>query len=151
HSAGLMLASLMRLVAVGGVLLAVSQLIANWRSARASADKKSSRGPVILLVVSVVVALVAGLRLSDIGPFIPMPILLLLLCVAAAIAFWDAARAQNREAQVAAASVTLVSACALLCLARIILRVSTGGALSSFLLPLSVIVFVYIWLELFPI
>src|SRR5262249_12145634 len=61
-----------------------------------------------------------------------------------------AVRARDREARVAAASMTLVSGCGLLCLARIILRVSTGGALSSFLLPLSVVLFVYMWLELFP-
>jgi hypothetical protein len=46
--------------------------------------------------------------------------------------------------------VVILVASALGCLPRILLRVSTGGALSSFLLPGSFVLFVYLWLVIFP-
>jgi hypothetical protein len=146
HSIGLMLASLVRLIAAGGVLMAVGRLTSRSSDGEAASRMRAA----MLLVASLIVAIVSGFGLADIGPFIPMPVLLLALVLLSGGAFLRAARAGDAQARVAAGSALLVSAGAMLCLARIVLRVSTGGALSSFLLPLSVVLFVFLWLELFP-
>src|SRR5438093_13774145 len=80
----------------------------------------------------------------------PMPFLLLILAGVGIVAFVGAERRGNTTAQIHAGTILIITASALGSLARIILRVSTGGALSSFILPGSVILFVYIWVHIFP-
>jgi hypothetical protein len=79
-----------------------------------------------------------------------MPFLWLALAVAGIVAFVRAKREGTPSMQIQAGTMVILAASALGSLARIVLRVSTGGALSSFLLPGSIVLFVYVWLVIFP-
>jgi len=72
----------------------------------------------------------------DRGPFLAMPFVLVLTIVAAA-------RRRQRL-------VLLYGVFALAALARIMLHVRSGGAYGSFLLPISIVIFTYAWVEPFP-
>ena len=154
HSLGLMIASMVRLIAFGGLLVSVSLLI-EMRRAHFFTQKNgnTARKPlwvVAALLISLAGMVVSGIGLSDLGPFLPMPFLLLVTVAAGIGAFVRAERSGIPAAQLQAATMVIIAVSALGSLARILLRVSTGGALSSFLLPGSVILFVYIWLVIFP-
>ena len=153
HSLGLMMASTVRLIAFGGLLVSASVLIEMRRAGSpqdgGSGARKTSRA-VAALLISIAGIVVSGIGLSDLGPFIPMPILLLVLAAGGIAAFVRAGQNGRKAEQVQAGTMVIVVASALGCLARIVFRVSTGGTLSSFLLPSSVILFVYIWLVIFP-
>ncbi|MBZ5661290.1 MAG: glycosyltransferase family 39 protein [Acidobacteriia bacterium] len=154
HSLGLMIASLVRLVAFGGLLVYASTLIEMRpgripRESKGAAPKKRSRA-VAGLLISLAAIIVSGIGLSDLGPFMPMPFLLLILLAGGAGAFVQADRTGNSTNRLQAGTMIIITASALFSLARMVLRVSTGGALSSFLLPGSVILFVYLWLAVFP-
>lgn len=153
HSMGLMIASLIRLIAVGGLVASVSLLI-EMRRADSLQDNgnagRSRQRVVAALLISAAAIVVSGIGLSDLGPFMPMPILLLVTAVAGIAAFLRDERSGTEAAQMQAGIMVIIAASALGSLARIILRVSTGGALSSFLLPGSVVLFVYLWLVVFP-
>lgn len=153
HSIALMIASLIRLIAFGGLVISISLLIEMRRAAFRKDNGDAGRNlhrVVAALLMSVAGIALSGIGLSDLGPFMPMPILLLVLAVVGFAAFVRAKRSGITGAQVQAATMVIITASALGSLARIILRVSTGGALSSFLLPGSVILFVYIWIVIFP-
>jgi hypothetical protein len=150
HSLGLMAASLLRLIAFGGLLLAISQGIAIAGGGRSLEARRLLRNSAGLLILSLAVMVISGVGLADVGPFIPMPVVLLLPVVGGVTAYLRATKEQNPTAAKTAGTIVIVAACASFSLARIVLRVSTGGALSSFLLPASIILFVYLWLEIFP-
>jgi len=153
HSLGLMIASMVRLIAFGGLLVSVSLLIEMRRARFPQENGSTARKPlwaVAALLISLAGIVVSGIGLSDLGPFLPMPFLLLVTLAAGIGAFVRAERCGIPAAQVQAATMVIIAASALGSLSRILLRVSTGGALSSFLLPGSVVLFVYIWLVIFP-
>jgi hypothetical protein len=153
HSLGLMIASLVRLIAFGGLLVSLSLLIEMRRARIPQENGGTARKPsraVAALLISLAGIVVSGIGLSDLGPFLAMPFLLLVPVAAGIGAFVRAERCGIPAAQIQAGTMVIIAASALGSLARIILRVSTGGALSSFLLPGSVVLFVYIWLVIFP-
>jgi hypothetical protein len=105
----------------------------------------------ILLLISLLASFVipiSGLTGWDRGPYLAMPLMLLaLLSIASLRIRNDLARRNGMRMQ---SVVTIaVSVYALASLARVILRVRSGGAYSSYLLPASIILFVYGWAYLF--
>jgi hypothetical protein len=85
----------------------------------------------------------------DKGPFLAVPFLL------AATLLFSRRRAKRRGQLIGSisghtAQLMIVSAFALAILARTLLRVRSGGAYSSYLLPASIVVFVYAWTCLLP-
>jgi len=153
HSLGLMIASMIRLISFGALVVCVSLLL-EMRRARipqedGGAARKSWRA-VGGVLISLAAIAVSGIGLSDLGPFMAMPFLLLALVAGGVGAFVRAERFGIPTARVQAGTMVIIAASALGSLARILLRVSTGGALSSFLLPGSVVLFVYIWQVIFP-
>jgi len=152
HSLGLMILSLGRLIAFGGLLASVALLGRN-RAHLADEREPAARTPgraVAMLVISLAGIVITGIGLSDLGPLMAMPFLLLALAAAGIVAFVRAQRHGTLAMQIHAGTVVVLVASALGCLARILLRVSTGGALSSFLLPGSFVLFIYLWLVIFP-
>src|SRR5262245_45853056 len=102
----------------------------------------------MLLAVSLMVFLgstLAGPRQWDTGPYIAMPILLGYLLAATGSRYFRG-RALTTRQQI----VMVMSIYALASLARIILRVRSGGAYSSYLIPVSVILFTFCWVRIFP-
>jgi len=153
YSLALMLLSLGRLIALGGLLASLSLLLALKSTTSPKQGLRYNRStPRIFGMLSLSIAgiLLTGFGLSDLGPFMAMPFILVVLAFSAFVAFAKAARQRASSARVHAATVLLLACLALASLARIILRVSTGGALSSFLLPASVVLFFYVWIVLFP-
>ncbi|MCI0485053.1 MAG: hypothetical protein L0229_00355 [Blastocatellia bacterium] len=80
----------------------------------------------------------------DKGPYLTMPILLVALLIGAAVPCVKS-REMNRETIV----LIVVIVYALASLARVLLRVRSGGAYSSYLIPVSVILFTYWWVHSF--
>src|SRR6267378_838247 len=153
HSLGLMIASMVRLIAFGGLLVSLSLLLEMRRPCIPQENGGTTRKPswaVAALLISLAGIVVSGFGLSDLGPFMAMPFLLLVPVAAGLGAFVQAERCGIPAGQLQAGTMVIIAASALGSLTRIILRVSTGGALSSFLLPGSVVLFVYIWLVIFP-
>jgi hypothetical protein len=144
HSLLLMAISLIRLLALAGILGAVCLVMAAQESGRAS-----RRWSWALLAGSVAVCALASMGLGDIGPMLPMPIILVILLAVGIVEYVRRLRA-SREQDIPALQWLLILSFSLLSLMRILLRVSTGGALSSLLIPASLIVFVYCWTHIFP-
>lgn len=138
HSLGLMAASLVQLIAFLGLLAAVAGLLGSERRLGAV---------LAVLALSLFGIAATAVLLGDLGPFLSMPFLLVAVGAAGLAAFL---RAPTPEGRMQAAVFLILVVGALASLARMILRVSTGGALSSFLLPGSILLFVYLWLEIFP-
>jgi 4-amino-4-deoxy-L-arabinose transferase-like glycosyltransferase len=103
----------------------------------------------LLLVVSLLIVVVpfAGALNFEKGPYLAMPVLLVGLFTLESARFIR----QRSEASLKRQTiiVLIVTAYALASLARVILRVRSGGAYSSYLLPASVIVFTYAWVHPF--
>jgi hypothetical protein len=151
--AGLRMASLAAVVATAGMLLG-----GRWRSERGQEPATASAGSTdaghvsagqlwLLLMVSLLVFLsipLAGVIGWDKGPYLAMPLILLAL-------LFDTMRQGRNEAarngRLSAETLVLVALIvyALASLARVVLRVRSGGAYSSYLLPASVILFTYVW------
>ncbi|HEX6464765.1 MAG TPA: hypothetical protein VFZ98_09940 [Vicinamibacterales bacterium] len=122
-----------KLAIIGAVIGSVSYLIAGPRSS-------ASRARIVLvatLVLGAVLAVTTGLD-WDRGPFLAMPVVLVAVLIS-----------RGRLPRVDS-TVTLYAAFALAALARILLHVRSGGAYGSFLLPISIVVFTYLWVGPFP-
>ena len=142
-----MILALLRLAALGGMIAAGSLLLAR-RGAGKSAPS-AARGPFLLLFISLLVFVVGALLQGELGPFVAMPLILIAVIVAAYFQLHHP-RGPHIAADRPALILIVLAAYALACLARAILRVPSGGAYGSYLLPVSVILFVYVWLEVFP-
>ena len=153
HSLGLMILSVLRLAAIAGLLAAIC-LLWSQRTIRTgstgSSSRRSSRQPYALLLLSLVAIGITSPPLSDLGPFMAMPFILIALVIAAIVALRMSSTPRISAGTNNAGVFLLITVFALGSLARIFLRVSSGGALSSFLVPLSIVLFVYVWLDLFP-
>ncbi len=162
HSLTLMLNATLRLTAFAVAIAVVSFLLARWRTARASAespaDGMAQAGrvsysqlwlltalPILLLLAMPVI--VSGLP-WDQGPYMMMPVLLLVLLIATLIRYRRQV-ALDGEAERGTLVFIVIAAYALASLARMMLRVRSGGAYGSFLLPASVIIFTYGWTHSF--
>jgi hypothetical protein len=103
-----------------------------------------------LLAASAVLALLLPVAANldwDKGPYLAMPLLLAIFLVVMLVRFQKAAAA----ASVSNHTIILIvcAVYALASLARVILRVRSGGAYSSYLMPASVIMFTYAWVQPF--
>ncbi|HJQ69261.1 MAG TPA: hypothetical protein VKA70_09825 [Blastocatellia bacterium] len=78
------------------------------------------------------------------GPYLAMPLLLVCLLIPAVIKY-QRQKADDREGWKQTVVLIVIAVYALASLARVMLRVRSGGAYSSYLLPASIIIFVYIW------
>jgi hypothetical protein len=120
---------------------------AHPRAHEGDAGKASAAQIWLLLLVSLVLFFaipIAGAIGWDKGPYLMMPILLLVLMLTAGRKAKDEIISSGR---VSAETLALlaVSVYALASLARVVLRVRSGGAYSSYMLPASVILFTYAW------
>jgi 4-amino-4-deoxy-L-arabinose transferase-like glycosyltransferase len=80
----------------------------------------------------------------DKGPYLAMPVLLCLLLIVL-LARCQKQISKGRLADKRTLAAIIIAIYALASLARVILRVRSGGAYSSYLLPASVILFTYAW------
>ncbi|HXG63755.1 MAG TPA: glycosyltransferase family 39 protein [Blastocatellia bacterium] len=149
------------LVKIGGLVVVIacaSLLLARWKNGSAGAgvdvtaavisDAGLIRSQLLWALIGLgLLALltipVAGQIRWDQGPYLAMPALLVGLLVAALLHYrrqMEAGEGINRQTVV----LIVVAAYALASLARILLRVRSGGAYSSYLLPASVILFTYL-------
>ena len=81
----------------------------------------------------------------DKGPYLAMPLLLIGLLIPSVIKYQKQKAGGGEESWKQTVLLVVISVYALASLARVMLRVRSGGAYSSYLLPASVIIFVYIW------
>jgi hypothetical protein len=148
-----------RLSAIAAFIAAVGVLMVRHRKPgpnlqvalgeRAMSDAgKASTGQVwALLLLSVSVFLfipLAGMQWEK-GPYLAMPVLLVAI-IAVAIHRYRRDPTEGSQSVLLA----IVGIYALASLARVFLRVRSGGAYSSYLLPASVILFTHCWVEAFP-
>ncbi len=129
-SLGRMLIAAAKLALIAAAVGAVSYLVAG--PAAAARRARLSLGAAV--AAAVVLSATTGLD-WDRGPFLAMPLVLV------AFLAWRAPAAKTAEDRVA----ILYSIFALVQLARMLLHVRSGGAYGSFLLPMSVVVFTYLW------
>jgi hypothetical protein len=118
--------ALIKVVLLGAIIAAIAQFRAGPAGGR-------TRGWAMLggaVALTTLLGVTTGLD-WDRGPFLAMPLVLVVIVVIAE---------QRRERLV-----VLYSLFALALLARVILHVRSGGAYGSFLLPVSIVVFTYSW------
>ncbi|HXU10002.1 MAG TPA: glycosyltransferase family 39 protein, partial [Blastocatellia bacterium] len=157
-----MLGAAVRLASLGGVIATVSMLFARRRHEPSATHIKiadlsvsdagsASYGQIwLLLALSIAIFVVvpfSGALNWEKGPYLAMPVLLIGL-----IAF-EFARYRKQtskgESNVQTIVLLVITVYALASLARVILRVRSGGAYASYLLPGSVILFTYGWAQPF--
>jgi hypothetical protein len=159
-----MVGSFFRISALALLIASISLLMAKWWMGRgeSSVAIRERRIPdsgkttyavlwalLILSLLLFVIAPSAGGFQWDKGPYLAMPIVLLALLIATLIRY----RKQLTQIDRGRASTLIllaVSVYALLSLTRVILRVRSGGAYSSYLLPVAVILFTYCWAYTVP-
>jgi hypothetical protein len=104
----------------------------------AGGPPSARRGASLALALAVAITATLGLTTGldwDRGPFIAMPLVLVALLA------WLARKRPSPEDRV----VAIYAAFALVQLGRMLLHVRSGGAYGSFMLPMSVVLFVYLW------
>jgi len=135
-SSGRVLVAFAKLAIIATLVAALSYLIAGPRSAARRARLALGSA----LVLGAALSLTTGLD-WDRGPFLAMPLVLAaLLAFGRRVLRFDAAWHPAR-----ARLVTLYAVFALAELARMLLHVRSGGAYGSFMLPMSIVVFTYLW------
>ena len=148
------LGALLRIFLLVVAVSAISQLITGRKSGQGSfsrvAVNESGRAKVAflwLLLLSSVgmmgILSFAGFMEWDNGPYLAMPILLIVLLIPETNKFLKQV-SQRGFADRQTLLLILLGTYALASLARVLLRVRSGGAYSSYLLPISVILFTYI-------
>jgi 4-amino-4-deoxy-L-arabinose transferase-like glycosyltransferase len=141
-----------RVAAMGGIVAALSLLIAGRRvphvsaSDRAVTDAGQIRTSLLWALLAFSIALflfvpMGGTVSWDKGPYLAMPLLLVGLLVLGLIGYQKRSGDDRRQSF----ALIVVSVFALASLARVLLRVRSGGAYSSYLLPASIILFTYFW------
>jgi hypothetical protein len=146
--------ALAKVAALAAVLAAISQLVARRRG-RAGAPSADSavarlvmRSPTRALLAAVAILAVLGLTTGfdwDKGPYLAMPFLL------AGLIWMERRRLGDPDPHRATRAKLLIlyAAFALVSLGRMILHVRSGGAYGSFLGPMSMVLFTYLWAEPF--
>jgi hypothetical protein len=156
RSIGRMLIAIIKLGILGAIVGAVSSLIAGARPAREHLDEardvegsRSVRDAVSRPwnVLGAAVALLSVMTVTtgldwDKGPYLAMPLLLagVLLMLTGRLRAVVAGETSARTP-----ILVVYAVYALASLARMILHVRSGGAYGSFLLPMSVVIFTYLW------
>ncbi|HJQ25792.1 MAG TPA: hypothetical protein VKA60_17870 [Blastocatellia bacterium] len=157
-----MLGAALKLAALAGMIAAISWLITRLRrgsqasgvslpEVRVTDTGRANPSQVwALLAATAVLVLLLPVAANldwDKGPYLAMPLLLAIVLVVLLVRFQKAAT----TASVSNRTIILIvcAVYALASLARVILRVRSGGAYSSYLMPASVIMFTYIWMQPF--
>jgi len=158
QAVGLMLGATVKIASLAIIIATISLLITRRKKPMSArevklADLRADAGRVSYLQLWLLLALSALLFVAiplvgalqwDKGPYLAMPLLLagFLLVVGYRFLkqFWKSGDADRR-----ALVLIVVAVYALASLTRVILRVRSGGAYSSYLLPASVIMFTYGW------
>jgi 4-amino-4-deoxy-L-arabinose transferase-like glycosyltransferase len=158
HSIAQMLGAGVRIASLAMVIATISMLLTRRKGsvlpARVSLAElsvsdagRASYGQIWLLLAASVLVFVlipfAGALNWEKGPYLAMPLLLIGLIVLEFVRH----RRRSPKSQLSNQKIVflVVAVYALVSLARVILRVRSGGAYSSYLLPASVIVFTYAW------
>jgi 4-amino-4-deoxy-L-arabinose transferase-like glycosyltransferase len=132
--------SLMRM-AIAAVKLGMLAAVIGAASTTVAGNRPPWRLVAGVLALGIVMSLTTGLDI-DKGPYLAMPFLL----VGMLVALVHRLRSEGASAPSARTSILIVCAVyALVSLARMILRVRSGGAYASYLLPVSVVLFTYLW------
>jgi hypothetical protein len=152
-------AATLKLAALAAMIGAISWTIGRFRGGPGIIQVPQPRGPAMdagritqtqLLAILAASVLVLGLiPLAanmdwDKGPYLAMPLLLAIFLIWLSTRFQREATLQGIDRN-GTATLIVVAVYALASLARVILRVRSGGAYSSYLLPVSVILFTYGW------
>ena len=146
--------ALAKVAALAAILAAISQLVARrrGRTGATAADSAIARlvmpSPTRALLVAVAILTVLGITTGfdwDKGPYLAMPVLL------AALIWMERRRLSDADPNRATRAKLLIlyAAFALVSLSRMILHVRSGGAYGSFLGPMSMVLFTYLWAEPF--
>jgi hypothetical protein len=146
--------ALAKVAALAAILAAISQLVARrqGRAGAAPVDSAIARlvmpSPTRALLVAVAILAVLGITTGfdwDKGPYLAMPFLL------AGLIWTERRRLNDLDPHRAtrARLLILYAGFALVCLGRMILHVRSGGAYGSFLGPMSMVLFTYLWAEPF--
>ena len=147
-----MLIAAVKVVTLGAIIAAISSFAVRMRprfestgpTAGLAGPAGALSSPWRMVAVAVGLLVVMGITTGldrDKGPYLAMPFLLVgfLLMLAATL---------RREARSATTSVRVLGVFtifALASLARLILHVRSGGAYASYVLPMSVVIFTYLW------
>jgi hypothetical protein len=131
-----------------GIVAAVIAGAASIAAGRQLSARRSRRGWRLLAVAAAAVALMAATTGfdPDKGPYLAMPFLLVGVLVTQV---GRVSRDAPAAARTRAAIVITCTVYALTSLARVILHVRSGGAYASYLLPVSVVLFTYLWVTPF--
>ena len=152
----LMLGVALQLLCIAWLLALLSQRLAARRGTPhgTGAPKSASPGEWRGLALAIACGLAGfgiafGLKEWQSGPFVAAP---LYLTVAVLVLLWRVAQdlRQGRRPDTKVAELLVASSFALVMLARLVLRVRSGGSYGSYLLPASVVLFVYAWVEGIP-
>jgi hypothetical protein len=143
RSALLMLAAALRLALLASLLA--------WWALRRSARNDVRVAHLGRLAAVLTIAVVASSYAAgwEGGPYLAVPLLLLALIGFHLRRVWRRLRSAGHARGNAAMAVAL-AVFALASLARMALRVRSGGSYSSYLLPVAVILFTYLWCALLP-
>jgi len=157
QSIGLMIGATLKIASLAFIIAAISLLISNRkkpsgaevRLAGLSADAGRASYLQLWLLLAISVVLFAAIPLVgalqwDKGPYLAMPILLAGFLVVTGFRYLKRFSSSG-EVDSRALVLIVVAVYALVSLARVILRVRSGGAYSSYLIPASVIMFTYGW------
>jgi 4-amino-4-deoxy-L-arabinose transferase-like glycosyltransferase len=158
QAVGLMLGATVKIASLAIIIATISLLITRRKKQMSAgevklADLRADAGRVsylqlwLLLALStllfVAIPLVGALQ-WDKGPYLAMPLLLAAFLVVAGYRFFKQF-SKSGDANRRTLALIVVAVYALASLTRVILRVRSGGAYSSYLLPASVIMFTYGW------
>jgi hypothetical protein len=147
---GALLRIILLMVAVGSISHLITRRGGRKKSLQQVALTESGNARIVylwgLLVLSIVLIIslsFTGIMNWDSGPYLAMPILLLALLIPETRNFLKQF-SRNAFANRQTVLLIITGTYAFASLARVILRVRSGGAYSSYLLPISVILFTYI-------
>jgi hypothetical protein len=157
-----MLGAVVKMAAMAGLISAVTLLITTRKHPAQDRKNKTSEqtitdagqvSPLMLwALLAISIALMffpAGASISwQQGPYLAMPVLLAAFLIAGLVRYQRRLTDGTNAQQILV--VIIVATYALANLARVMLRVRSGGAYSSYLLPTSVIIFTYAWIRIFP-
>jgi 4-amino-4-deoxy-L-arabinose transferase-like glycosyltransferase len=153
-----MIGAVFRIASLAAIIAAISLLLTRRKKERAGAQVTVSDLSItdagrarysqlwMLLALSVLIFLslpIAGSIDWDKGPYLAMPVLLVALLSVTLVRYQK--QISNNRVDKETLALIVIAVYALASLARVILRVRSGGAYSSYLLPSSVIIFTYGW------
>jgi hypothetical protein len=158
HSVRLMIGATLKVASLALIIAAISLLIANRKKPQGAGEVKLADLPAdagrvsyaqlwLLLALSTIVFAaipIVGAVQWDKGPYLAMPLLLASFLVVTGFRYLKGVATGSRLDRRALVLI-VVAVYALVSLARVVLRVRSGGAYSSYLLPASVIMFTYGW------